>query len=36
VIIDLRVKQTWARAEEDGVTVQLGGLEYCAGLTFVF
>jgi hypothetical protein len=36
VIVDFRVKQTWARAEEDGIAVQLGGLEYCAGLAFVF
>jgi len=36
VMINLRLKHTWARAEEDGIAVQLGGLEYCAGLTFVF
>jgi len=36
VIVDFRVKQTWARAEEDGIAVQLGGLEYSAGLAFVF
>jgi hypothetical protein len=36
VMIDFRVKHSWARAEENGIAVQLGGLEYCAGLTFVF
>jgi hypothetical protein len=36
ILLNLRVKHTWARAEEDAIAVQLGGLEYGAGLTFVF
>jgi len=36
VMVNLRVKQTWAQAEENAISIQLGGFEYCAGLTFVF
>jgi hypothetical protein len=36
VLLGLRLKYTWAKAEENAVSIQLGGLEYCAGLAFVF
>lgn len=36
LMINLKVKYTWARAEQEGIRVQLGGLEYGAGLVFTF
>ncbi len=36
VMVNLKVKYTWARAEQEGIRVQLGGLEYGAGLVFTF
>jgi hypothetical protein len=36
VMLNIRVKYTWAKAEEDTKQIQLGGLEYCAGLAFAF
>ena len=36
VLINLKLKYTTARAEEDGVKIQLGGLEYTASLVFTF
>jgi len=36
VLINLKLKYTSAKAEENAIKVQLGGLEYMASLTFVF
>ncbi|MDH7513723.1 MAG: hypothetical protein QHH14_12325 [Clostridiales bacterium] len=36
VLINLKLKYTTARAEEDGIKIQLGGLEYTASLVFSF
>lgn len=36
VLINLKLKYTTARAEEDGIKIQLGGLEYTASLVFTF
>jgi hypothetical protein len=36
ILVDLRVKYTWARAEQDAVQIELGGLEFCVGLAFTF
>jgi len=36
VMINARVKYTWARAEQDANPVELGGLEYCLGLAFTY
>jgi len=36
VLINLKLKYTSAKAEENAIKVQLGGLEYAACLTFVF
>lgn len=36
ILINLRVKRTWVAAKEQGLTLQLGGLEYSAGLVFAF
>jgi hypothetical protein len=36
LMISLKVKYTWAKAEREGIRVQLGGLEYGAGLVFTF
>lgn len=36
VMINARLKQTWAKAEQDAGQIQLGGLEYCLGLVFTF
>jgi len=36
LMLNLKVKYTWARAEQEGIRVQLGGLEYAAGMVFTF
>lgn len=36
VLINLKLKYTTARAEENSVKIQLGGLEYTASLVFTF
>ena len=36
ILINLKLKHTSARAEENDIKIQLGGLEYSASLTFVF
>jgi hypothetical protein len=36
LMLSIRLKYTWAKAEENGIKLQLGGLEYGAGLAFVF
>jgi hypothetical protein len=36
VLINLRLKYTWASAEENSVSIQLGGFEYGVGLAFAF
>lgn len=36
VLINLKLKYTSARAEENAIQVQLGGVEYTASLTFIF
>jgi len=36
LMLNLKVKYTWVRAEQEGIQVQLGGLEYGAGLVFTF
>jgi hypothetical protein len=36
VLINLRLKYTWASAEENSVSIQLGGFEYGVGLAFTF
>jgi len=36
VMINLRAKYTWAKAEQDATQIQLGGLEYCLGLVFTY
>jgi len=36
VLINLRLKYTWAKAEENDVSIQLGGFEYGAGLALAF
>jgi hypothetical protein len=36
VLINLKLKYTTAKAEENSVKIQLGGLEYTAGLVFTF
>jgi hypothetical protein len=36
VLINLRLKYTWASAEENSVSIQLGGFEYGVGVAFVF
>jgi len=36
VMLNIRLKYTWAKAEEDTQQIQLGGLEYSAGLAFAF
>ncbi len=36
VLVNLKLKYTTARAEEDGIKIQLGGLEYTASLVFTF
>jgi hypothetical protein len=36
VLINLRLKYTWAKAEENNISIQLGGFEYGAGLALTF
>jgi hypothetical protein len=36
VLINIRLKYTWASAEENSVSIQLGGFEYGVGLAFTF
>jgi hypothetical protein len=36
VLINLRLKYTWANAEENNISIQLGGFEYGAGLALAF
>jgi hypothetical protein len=36
LLVNLRLKYTWAKAEESAGSIQLGGLEYAGGLAFVF
>ncbi len=36
LLINIRLKYTWAKAEEEGISIQVGGFEYGAGLAFVF
>jgi hypothetical protein len=36
ILVNLRVKYTWAKAEQDAAQIELGGLEYCLGLAFTF
>ena len=36
LMLNVRLKYTWAKADENLNQVQLGGLEYCVGLAFVF
>lgn len=36
VLINLRLKYTWAKAEEEDVSIQLGGFEYGVGLAYTF
>lgn len=36
VLVNIRLKYTSAKAEQNGVSVQLGGFEYGAGLAFAF
>lgn len=36
ILINLKLKYTSAKAEENNIKIQLGGLEYAASLTFVF
>lgn len=36
VMINLRAKYSWVKAVQSDFTVQLGGLEYSAGLSFAF
>jgi hypothetical protein len=36
VLINVRLKYTWANAEEDSISIQLGGFEYGLGVAFVF
>jgi hypothetical protein len=36
VLINIRLKYTWAKAEENNISIQLGGFEYGAGLAFAF
>lgn len=36
VMFNVRFKYTWAKAEQDAIQIQLGGLEYCLGLAFTF
>ena len=36
VMANVRLKYTWAKAEENAAPIQLGGLEYSLGLAFVF
>jgi hypothetical protein len=36
VLINLRLKYTWAKAEEGEVPIQLGGFEYGIGLAYTF
>ena len=36
VMVNVRLKYTWVKAEENAIQIQLGGLEYSAGLTFAF
>jgi hypothetical protein len=36
VMVNFRLKYTWAKAEENTIPIQLGGFEYCAGLAFAF
>jgi hypothetical protein len=36
LMASLKFKYTWARAEQEGIRIQLGGLEYGAGLVFTF
>jgi hypothetical protein len=35
-MLSLKAKYTWAQTTNDDIQVQLGGLEYGAGLAFVF
>jgi hypothetical protein len=36
VLVNVRLKYTWANAEENSVSIQLGGFEYGVGVAFVF
>lgn len=36
VLLNLRLKYTSAKAEQDSIQIQLGGFEYGAGVTYVF
>jgi hypothetical protein len=36
VMVNFRLKYTWAKAEQNATQIQLGGLEYSAGLAFAF
>ncbi|MFZ2054908.1 MAG: hypothetical protein WAU81_12030 [Candidatus Aminicenantales bacterium] len=36
VLINLRLKYTWAKAEENNISIQLGGFEYGVGLVLAF
>jgi len=36
VMANIRLKYTWAKAEEDATPIQLGGFEYSLGLAFAF
>jgi hypothetical protein len=36
LMLNARLKYTWAKADENVNQIQLGGLEYCIGLAFVF
>ena len=36
LMINLKVKYTWARTTQGGFDIQLGGLEYAGGLAFAF
>jgi outer membrane protein W len=36
LMVNFRLKYTWAKAEEEANPIQLGGLEYSAGLAFAF
>jgi hypothetical protein len=36
LMINLKVKYTWARTAQGGFDIQLGGLEYAGGLAFAF
>jgi len=36
LLLNVRLKYTWAKADESAGQIQLGGLEYSAGLAFAF